>query len=38
MVLEQVDAEHGLVKIDGEMWTARSFDGARCTRRANGCG
>lgn len=27
MVLEEVDAEHGLVKIDGEMWTARSFDG-----------
>jgi membrane protein implicated in regulation of membrane protease activity len=26
-VLEQVDAEHGLIKIDGEMWTARSFDG-----------
>jgi membrane protein implicated in regulation of membrane protease activity len=27
MVLEEVDAEHGLIKIDGEMWTARSFDG-----------
>ena len=27
MVLEEVDAEHGLVKIDGEVWTARSFDG-----------
>ena len=27
-VLEQVDADHGLVKIDGELWTARSFDGA----------
>ena len=25
-VLEQVDAEHGVVKIDGEVWTARSFD------------
>jgi len=28
LVLEQVDADHGLVKIDGEVWTARSFDGA----------
>jgi membrane protein implicated in regulation of membrane protease activity len=27
MVLEEVDSEHGLVKIDGEMWSARSFDG-----------
>jgi membrane protein implicated in regulation of membrane protease activity len=27
MVLEQVDSEHGMIKIDGEMWTARSFDG-----------
>jgi membrane protein implicated in regulation of membrane protease activity len=27
LVLEQVDADHGMVKIDGEMWTARSFDG-----------
>jgi membrane protein implicated in regulation of membrane protease activity len=26
-VLEEVDADHGLVKIDGELWTARSFDG-----------
>jgi membrane protein implicated in regulation of membrane protease activity len=26
MVLEQVDSEHGMIKIDGEMWTARSFD------------
>jgi membrane protein implicated in regulation of membrane protease activity len=26
LVLEQVDADHGLVKIDGEMWTARSYD------------
>jgi membrane protein implicated in regulation of membrane protease activity len=26
-VLEAVDSEHGLVKIDGELWTARSFDG-----------
>jgi membrane protein implicated in regulation of membrane protease activity len=27
MVLEQVDAEHGMIRIDGELWTARSFDG-----------
>ena len=27
LVLEQVDADHGMVKIDGEVWTARSFDG-----------
>jgi membrane protein implicated in regulation of membrane protease activity len=26
-VLEEVNADHGLVKIDGELWTARSFDG-----------
>ena len=27
MVLEEVDADRGLIKIDGEMWQARSFDG-----------
>lgn len=27
LVLEQVDADSGMVKIDGELWTARSFDG-----------
>jgi membrane protein implicated in regulation of membrane protease activity len=27
VVLERVDADQGLVKIDGEMWRARSFDG-----------
>ncbi|GAA0804355.1 NfeD family protein [Spirilliplanes yamanashiensis] len=27
LVLDQVDADHGMVKIDGEVWTARSFDG-----------
>ncbi len=27
LVLEQVDAESGMVKIDGEMWTARAYDG-----------
>lgn len=27
LVLEQVDSDHGMVKIDGEVWTARSFDG-----------
>jgi membrane protein implicated in regulation of membrane protease activity len=26
-VLEEVNADHGLIKIDGELWTARSFDG-----------
>ncbi|MEO3773442.1 NfeD family protein [Micromonospora sp. B9E7] len=26
LVLERVDADHGLVKIDGELWTARSYD------------
>ena len=27
LVLEEVDADSGLIKIDGEMWQARSFDG-----------
>ncbi|GAA4683445.1 NfeD family protein [Phytohabitans rumicis] len=26
LVLEQVDAEHGLIKIEGELWTARAYD------------
>ncbi|MGN9775845.1 NfeD family protein [Micromonospora sp. H33] len=26
LVLEQVDVNHGLVKIDGELWQARSYD------------
>lgn len=26
LVLEQVDADNGLIKIDGELWTARSYD------------
>jgi membrane protein implicated in regulation of membrane protease activity len=25
-VLEEIDAEHGLVKIEGEMWRARPYD------------
>ncbi|GGK71973.1 NfeD family protein [Mangrovihabitans endophyticus] len=25
-VLEEVDAEHGMIKIDGELWTARAYD------------
>jgi membrane protein implicated in regulation of membrane protease activity len=29
LVLERVDSDHGLVKIDGEMWRARSFDGTQ---------
>ena len=27
LVLERVDVDHGMVKIDGEIWQARSFDG-----------
>ena len=27
-VLEEVDADHGLIKIGGELWSARSFDAA----------
>jgi len=26
-VLEEVGADHGMIKIDGEMWQARCFDG-----------
>jgi len=26
LVLERVDTDRGLVKIDGELWTARAFD------------
>jgi membrane protein implicated in regulation of membrane protease activity len=26
LVLEPVDTDHGLVKIDGELWSARSYD------------
>jgi len=26
LVLEQIDADHGLIKIDGEMWSARPYD------------
>ena len=26
-VLEEVGAERGMIKIDGELWQARSFDG-----------
>ena len=26
LVIEEVDTEHGVVKIDGELWTARTFD------------
>ena len=28
LVLEEVDADQGMIKIDGEMWQARSFDGS----------
>jgi membrane protein implicated in regulation of membrane protease activity len=27
LVLEKVDLDHGLVKIDGELWSARPYDG-----------
>jgi membrane protein implicated in regulation of membrane protease activity len=27
VVLERVDDQHGLVKLGGEVWTARSYDG-----------
>ncbi|MFF5173853.1 NfeD family protein [Micromonospora sp. NPDC000089] len=26
LVLERVDAEHGLIKLDGELWSARPYD------------
>nr|WP_228532935.1 NfeD family protein [Micromonospora sp. ANENR4] len=29
VVLEPVDADRGMVKIDGELWTARSYDATR---------
>ncbi|MFE9690751.1 NfeD family protein [Micromonospora sp. NPDC005806] len=29
LVLEPVDAERGMVKIDGELWTARAYDATR---------
>jgi membrane protein implicated in regulation of membrane protease activity len=28
LVLEEVDADRGMIKIDGELWQARSFDGS----------
>jgi membrane protein implicated in regulation of membrane protease activity len=32
LVLERVDSEGGLVKIDGELWTARSYDATQVLR------
>ncbi|MFK3982374.1 NfeD family protein [Micromonospora sp. NPDC050397] len=29
LVLEQVDAGHGVIRIDGEIWTARSYDASQ---------
>jgi membrane protein implicated in regulation of membrane protease activity len=29
LVLERVDADHGVVKIDGEFWQARALDAAQ---------
>jgi membrane protein implicated in regulation of membrane protease activity len=26
LVLERIDVDHGLIKIDGEMWSARPYD------------
>ena len=26
LVLERIDLDHGLIKIDGELWTARPYD------------
>lgn len=26
LVLERVDTDHGMVKIEGELWTARAYD------------
>jgi len=26
-VMEEVDGEHGMIKLEGEIWQARSFDG-----------
>ncbi|MDG4831822.1 NfeD family protein [Solwaraspora sp. WMMD1047] len=29
LVLEQVDSDAGMVKIDGELWSARAYDGTQ---------
>jgi membrane protein implicated in regulation of membrane protease activity len=29
VVLERVDQDHGLIKIDGELWTARPYESAQ---------
>ena len=29
LVLEKVDLDHGLVKIDGELWSARPYDASQ---------
>lgn len=29
LVLERIDLDHGLVKIDGEMWSARPYDASQ---------
>ena len=39
LVMEQVDAEQGMVKIDGELWTARPYDATQIYRaRCSGSG
>jgi membrane protein implicated in regulation of membrane protease activity len=29
LVLERIDMDHGLIKIDGELWTARPYDASQ---------
>jgi membrane protein implicated in regulation of membrane protease activity len=29
LVLERVDLDHGLVKLEGELWSARPYDGSQ---------
>lgn len=29
LVLEQIDTDHGLIKIDGELWSARPYDASQ---------
>ncbi len=26
LVLERIDVDHGMIKIEGELWTARPYD------------
>ncbi len=29
LVLERIDLDHGMIKIEGELWTARPYDGTQ---------